>query len=56
MDLKQVLNNLQDQCNLFYGEYGAYDNVIQLQVAINSLRCEFNIPDESELISGDFVQ
>ena len=58
MDLKKVLNDLQNSCNALYAEYGASENVIQLQVAINSLRNEFDVPDETEMtISNEgFVQ
>lgn len=58
MDLKQTLNNLQNECNVLYEEYGATDNIIQLQVAINSLRNEYNIPDETEMTESNpgFVQ
>ena len=58
MDLKETLDKLQEQCTILYNEYGATDNVIQLQVAINSLRNEYNIPDESELTVSNqgFVQ
>lgn len=58
MDLKKVLNDLQNSCNELYGEYGASDDVIQLQVAINSLRNTFDIPDETKMtISNEgFVQ
>ena len=58
MDLKKTLNDLQNGCNTLYEKYGATENVIQLQVAINSLRNEFDIPDETEMtISNEgFVQ
>ena len=58
MDLEKVLNNLQNECNILYKEYGASDDVIQLQVAINNLRNSFNIPDENEMTTSNegFVQ
>lgn len=58
MDLKQTLNNLQNECNVLYDEYGATENIIQLQVAINSLRNAYNIPDETEMTKSNpgFVQ
>lgn len=58
MDLKQVLRNLQNECNILYEEYGATDDVIQLQVAINSFRHSFNIPDEENMTDSNkgFVQ
>lgn len=58
MDLKKTLNDLQNNCNALYEKYGATENVIQLQVAINSLRNEFDIPDETEMTDSNegFVQ
>lgn len=58
MELKESLNNLQNECNKLYEEYGASDEVIQLQVAINTLRTHFNIPDETQLTKSNpgFVQ
>ena len=37
MELKETLSNLQKECDVLYKEYGATDEVIQLQVAINTL-------------------
>lgn len=56
MDLKKCLNNLQNECNLLYEEFGATPNVIGLQLGINRLRNEFDCVDESELLYEDFVQ
>lgn len=58
MSLDNILDNLQKECNKLYEEYGASDDVIQLQVAINNLRNTFDIPDESQMtISNEgFVQ
>lgn len=58
MILDNILDNLQKECNKLYEEYGASDDVIQLQVAINNLRNTFDIPDESQMtISNEgFVQ
>lgn len=58
MDLNKILDNLQNNCDELYGEYGASDDVIQLQVAINNLRNTFDIPDEANMtISNEgFVQ
>ena len=56
MDLKKCLNNLQNECNLLYEEFGATTNVIGLQLSINRLRNEFDCVDESELLYEDFVQ
>lgn len=58
MSLDNILDNLQKECNKLYEEYGASDDVIRLQVAINNLRNTFDIPDESQMtVSNEgFVQ
>ena len=58
MNLDNILDNLQKECNKLYEEYGASDDVIQLQIAINNLRNTFDIPDESQMtVSNEgFVQ
>ena len=58
MSLDNILDNLQKECNKLYEEYGASDDVIKLQVAINNLRNTFDIPDESQMtVSNEgFVQ
>ena len=58
MSLDNILDNLQKECNKLYEEYGASDDVIQFQVAINNLRNTFDIPDESQMtVSNEgFVQ
>ena len=56
MDKQKILDNLQENCNQLYDEYGATDNVISLQVAINQLRNEHDIHDENECVNNEFVQ
>lgn len=58
MNLNEILDNLQNNCDELYSEYGASDDVIQLQVAINNLRNTFDIPDEANMtVSNEgFVQ
>lgn len=58
MNLNEILDNLQNNCDELYGEYGASDDVIQLQVAINNLRNTFDMPDEANMtVSNEgFVQ
>lgn len=58
MNLNEILDNLQNNCDELYGEYGASDDVIQLQVAINNLRNTFDIPDKANMtVSNEgFVQ
>ena len=58
MNLNKVLDNLQKNCDKLYKEYGASDDVIQLQVAINNLRNSFDVPDRAEMTTSNkgFVQ
>ena len=58
MNLEEVLNNLQKECDCLYEEYGASDDIIQLQVAINTLRNHFDIPDKTKLTTSNdgFIQ
>lgn len=58
MNLEKVLDNLQENCNQLYEEYGASDDVIRLQVAINGLRHSFDISDKTKLTKSNegFVQ
>ena len=49
MDLKECFKNLQVECNKLYEKYGATDEVMQLQIAINTLRNKFDVVDETEL-------
>lgn len=54
--LKETLDNLQQECNKLYEEYGLIDEIMDLQVAINSLRNKFDCVDDVELLYDDFVQ
>ena len=55
-ELETTLDNLQTECNKLYTSYGATDNIISLQVAINSLRHEHNLCDKTECTYEEFVQ
>lgn len=55
-ELKTKLDNLQKECNDLYDEYGATPNIISLQLAINRLRHQYDLCDESECIYENFVQ
>lgn len=55
-ELKTRLSNLQKECNDLYGEFGATPNIITLQLAINRLRHQYDLCDESECIYENFVQ
>ena len=54
--LKETLDNLQQECNELYEEYGLIDEVMDLQLLINSLRNKFDLVDESEQVYDEFVQ
>ena len=54
--LKETLDNLQQECNKLYEEYGLIDEVMDLQLLINSLRNKFDLVDESEKVYDEFVQ
>ena len=58
MDLNKILDTLQKMCDELYIEYGASDDVIKLQIAINGLRHTFNIPDKTKITESNtgFVQ
>lgn len=54
--LKETLDNLQQECNKLYEEYGLIDEVMDLQLVINSLRNKFDLVDKSEQVYDEFVQ
>lgn len=58
MNLEIIFDNLQKEADILYEEYGAIDDIIQLQIAINSLRNKFDIMDKKELTQSNkrFVQ
>lgn len=58
MDIQKSLTNLQNECNLLYEAYGATEEIMQLQIAVNTLRHKFDIPDETKLTESNkgFVQ
>lgn len=55
-DLKETLDNLQQECNKLYEEYGLIDEVMDLQLVINSLRNKFDLVDSQEIVYENFVQ
>lgn len=54
--LKETLDNLQQECNKLYEKYSLIDEVMDLQLLINSLRNKFDLVDESEQVYNEFVQ
>ena len=58
MELEEILDNLQEQSDQLYQKYGASDEVIELQIAINKLRNQYNIADKKQMTKSNpgFVQ
>ena len=58
MDLNKNFSILQSQCNELYKEYGATNEVMQLQLAINNLRNHFDVSDKTKMTTSNegFVQ
>ena len=54
--LKETLDNLQKECNELYEEYGLIEEVMDLQLVINSLRNKFDLVDSQEIVYENFVQ
>ncbi|MGN0140406.1 MAG: hypothetical protein ACI39B_07965 [Methanobrevibacter smithii] len=54
--LKETLYNLQQECNELYEEYGLIEEVMDLQLVINSLRNKFDLVDSQEIVYENFVQ
>ena len=54
--LKETLDNLQQGCNELYEEYGLIEEVMDLQLVINSLRNKFDLVDSQEIVYENFVQ
>ena len=55
-DLKETLDNLQQECNKLYEEYDLIEEVMDLQLVINSLRNKFDLVDSQEIVYENFVQ
>jgi len=51
--VEEILDNLQKQADELYEKFGAIDEVIELQVAINMLRNHFNIPDKTKMTDSN---
>lgn len=54
--LKETLDNLQQEYNKLYEEYGLIEEVMDLQLVINSLRNKFDLVDSQEIVYENFVQ
>lgn len=57
-ELKECFKMLQEQNNKLYESFGATDEIIDLQIAINKLRNKYNITDETKETDSNpgFVQ
>ena len=57
-EIEQDLNNLQNESNKLYEAFGATEEILNLQIAINKLRNKFDIPDKSKMTDSNpgFVQ
>lgn len=57
-ELKIILRNIQIEVDKLYKEFGATDEIIELQAAINGLRYQYDVTDETELTKSNpgFVQ
>ena len=53
---KPVLDEAQDLVDRKFNEYGATDEVLDLQLKINFIRNKLDITDDKEKIYKDFVQ
>lgn len=58
MNTEKILDDLQKNCNELYKEYGASEDVMKLQIAINGLRNSLNISDKTKMTASNkgFVQ
>ena len=54
--LKKELDEKQEIVNQLYEKWGLTDEILDLQVEINSLRHEYDLVDESEIVYDKFVQ
>lgn len=57
-ELTQCFDILQEQNNKLYENFGAIDEIMDLQIAINQLRNKYNIPDKTKITNSNpgFVQ
>lgn len=54
--LEVQLHNQQRVLNKKYAEKGLTDEILDEQIQLNRLRHEYDIPDDSKKVYGDFVQ
>lgn len=54
--VNQELNKVQDEINKEYEKNGLTDDVLDKQVAMNTIRNLLNLPDDKEKIYKEFTQ
>jgi len=54
--VNQELNKVQEKINKEYEENGLTNDVLDKQVAMNTIRSLLNLPDDKEKIYKEFVQ
>lgn len=56
-ELLNIINNLQKECDNLYNEYGLIDEVLDLQIIINTICSKNNITNSNEIqLYEDFIQ
>ena len=56
-ELLNIINNLQKECDNLYNEYGLIDEVLDLQIIINTICSKNNITNSIEIqLYEDFIQ
>lgn len=56
-ELSNIINNLQKECDNLYNEYGLIDEVLDLQIIINTICSKNNITNSNEIqLYEDFIQ
>lgn len=52
-----IINNLQKECDNLYNEYGLIDEVLDLQIIINTICSKNNITNSNEIqLYENFIQ
>ena len=54
--MQSKLKEMQDKVDKLHEEQGLTDEVLDLQLEINALRHEHDIPDETEMVYKEYVQ
>ncbi len=56
-ELLNIINNLQKECDNLYNEYGLIDEVLDLQIIINTICSKNNITNSNEIqLYENFIQ